>query len=85
MDFSQGVGFRTLYTEIQTGIQTTHHPPDALLVLTHSRACVPAVRASFFNSRFLLDTEEIVRTAQQPRRGDLRELAGFVPVNGEIF
>ena len=22
----KGVGFRTLYTEIQTGIQTAHHP-----------------------------------------------------------
>ena len=26
VDFSQGVGLRTLYTEMQTGIQTTHHP-----------------------------------------------------------
>jgi hypothetical protein len=24
----QGVGFRSTYTEISAGIQTTHHPPD---------------------------------------------------------
>jgi hypothetical protein len=26
--FSQGVGLRVTYTEIQGGNQTTHHPPD---------------------------------------------------------
>ena len=40
VDFSQGVGseFRTLYTEIQTGIQTTHptptHPYSVVLIRT---------------------------------------------------
>ena len=38
VNFSQGVGFKTLYTEIQTGIQTTHRTHQ-ILVPTHSRAC----------------------------------------------
>ena len=31
------MGFRTYYTEIQTGIQTTHHPPDSG---AHAFACM---------------------------------------------
>ena len=32
VDFSQGVGLRTLYTEMQTGIQTTHPPPPTRIL-----------------------------------------------------